>query len=301
MASDEGNKPKTSFDLRVGKEIDAALGDIIRGLLKKPAEQAGNLLADGIGIFSDRVRRKRELNAQLGMEEVRIKLDAGGIDMQDITPPNEEELHLLMNGLSLTDDESVRDIWAGLFAKALEPNSSVTAERSFLSVLGSLSPMDAKIIHFLAYAAKELEALSKSEKWGGPIFLDQESPDMIEELTRRSNVIANIEALAHDYSLAPPASKNWPDNLLRQGVIEIPPAVKPYWPGAEIRSMDDDEIERAFQDLNDKVREMEKASETQKPEELYYVLNYGVIGAQFNFRVQLSSFGRSLCEACGLL
>jgi hypothetical protein len=111
MTSDGSDGPKTSIDVSVGKEIDAALGDVIRGLLQKPSEAVGDLVADGIGILGDRVRRKRELNAKLGMEEVRKRLDADGVDMKDITPPKEEELHLLMNGMSLADDESIRDLW----------------------------------------------------------------------------------------------------------------------------------------------------------------------------------------------
>lgn len=151
MASDGSGDPKGSLDVRVGKEIDAAIGDLMRGLLKKPFEAVGDLFADGIGILGDRVKQKRELNARLGMEEVRNRLDADGVDMKDITPPKEEELHLLMNGISLADDESVRDMWAGLFAKALEPNSETTAERPFISVLESLSPLDAKVIDLLAF------------------------------------------------------------------------------------------------------------------------------------------------------
>jgi len=135
----------------VGKEIDAALGDVVRGLLRRPAEAVGDLVADGIGILGDRVRRKRELNAKLGMEEVRAKLDAADVDMKDITPPMEEELHLLMNGLSLADDENVRDMWAGLFASALKPDAETEAERPYISILESLSPMDAKIIDLLAF------------------------------------------------------------------------------------------------------------------------------------------------------
>ncbi len=297
MAEKE-EKSGSTLNIHLSKEIDAALGDVIRGLLKRPAEEAGHLIADGIGILGDRVRRKREINAQLGMEEVRKKLEADGVDMKNITPPEEEELHLLINGMSLAGDETVRNMWAGLFAKALEPNSGVTANRSFLSVLDSLSPTDAKIIHFLAHATLQLEKLAPSERWGVPIFADQASPELKE---RRNAVIAEIEAMARDYTLAPPKGKNWSDNLMRQGIIEIPPKSQSYWHGATI--FESGEVDRALQELTDKIRELEHAAEyrSAKPEALYYVVDYGVIGGQFNFRVQLSSFGRSLAEACGLL
>ena len=79
----DDNDPKTKgINISVGKEIDAALGDVIRGLLKGPSEAAGDLVADGIGILGDRVKRKRELNAKLGMEKVREVLDAEGVDLK---------------------------------------------------------------------------------------------------------------------------------------------------------------------------------------------------------------------------
>lgn len=133
-------KSRNPFIVSIGKEIDAALGDIVRALFKRPSEEVGNLVANGIGILGDRVKKKREINARLGMEEVRKRLEGGGVDMKDITPPKEEELHLLMNGMSLSDDEYVREMWAGLFAKALEPNSGVSAN-ALLSVFWKASPL----------------------------------------------------------------------------------------------------------------------------------------------------------------
>lgn len=286
-----------------GKEADKALADSLRLLLRKPAEEAGSLLADWIGLTSDRINLKRKLNAELGLRAVRARLKADNVDMETIQPPKEEELHLLMNGLSLTDDDSVREMWAGLFAKALEPGSDTTAERPFLSVLDSLSPSDAKIIHFLAHATKELEALAEKEKHGGPIFLAALDPVLGEELRRRGKVIESIEEHARELGLAPPEGKNWSDNLLRQGVVEIPPAQVAYWPGPEITSVEGTELDKAFTEIGDKVREIEEAATRQnrKPETLYRVVNYAGGGADFQFQVRLSGFGRRLAEACGLL
>ncbi|MFU1607566.1 hypothetical protein ACM25O_14445 [Sulfitobacter pontiacus] len=295
--------PKTSVDLSVGKEIDAAIGDVIRGLLKRPSEAVGDLFADGIGIFGDRVKRKREINAKLGMEEVRKKLDSEGVDMKDITPPKEEELHLLITGLSLTDDDDVRELWTGLFAKALEPDSDVMVERPFLSVLESLSPTDAKIIHFLAYASRELEAVAKKEKYGGPMFWAAHDPEMAAELQRRSKVIEDIEDQVGVLSLPSLEGGNFTDNLLRQGVIEIPTKSTAYWQGVELGSMEESDLARVLEEINEKVREIEETSSRRSatPGELYRVIRYAGGGADFQFQLQLSSFGRRLATACGIL
>ena len=93
MATDNAEGPKTSVDLSVGKETDAAIGVTLKNLLVKPAEELGNLFADGIGIVGDWVKRKRVLNTKLGLTEVRNRLDADGVDIKDITPPKAEEFY----------------------------------------------------------------------------------------------------------------------------------------------------------------------------------------------------------------
>ena len=152
MSGDD--KVGVSINIGLGKETDAALGDALRQLLLKPTKEAGDLISDSIGLFGDKIKRKRMLNARLGLEGVRKTLEASNVDMKNITPPAEEELHLLLEGMSLSGDKSVREMWSGLFAKALEPGSGVKAERQFMIVLQSLSPMDAKIIDFLGFLDK---------------------------------------------------------------------------------------------------------------------------------------------------
>lgn len=305
MTEENGSSDITIKSLNVsilGKETDKVLADALRQLLRKPAEEAGSLIGDWIGIAGDRIKLKRELNAKRGIELVREKLELGNVDMKDITPPKEEEVYLLMNGLSLTDDDRVREMWAGLFAKALEPDSDVTVERPFLSVLESLSPTDAKIIHFLAYATKELEAVAKKEKHGGPIFWAANDPEIAAELQRRSKVIEDIEEQVGVLSLPPLKGGDWTDNLMRQGVIEIPTKNVTYWQGAELASMEESDLTKALDEINEKVRDIEETASRKraKPDELYRVIRYAG-GADFQFQVQLSSFGRRLAEACGLL
>jgi hypothetical protein len=161
MSSDNA---KDGLSINLGKETGAAVGEVIRNLLSSPAKEAGDLLADGIGILGDKIRQKRELNAQAGLDSVRKKLDAAGVAIEDVEPPKLEEMHQLVNGLSLVDDTSLRELWAGLFTKALEPQSGITPERPFLSILDSLSPLDAKIIHFIAFVDEQEKLHSRHIK-----------------------------------------------------------------------------------------------------------------------------------------
>lgn len=165
--SDGGATKNTGVSVKVsvGKEIDKSVGGVLTALLKPGATEIGNLIGDGIGMLADIVNAKRKQNAQDGLESVREKLESADIDLKDVTPPKAEELHLLINGLSLADDANVRDLWAGLFAKAIDPSTPITAERAYLSVLQSLSPRDAQLIDLIGFAARlEKEVRAERER-----------------------------------------------------------------------------------------------------------------------------------------
>lgn len=305
--ADDNKEANSWLNVSIGQGVDAALGNVIRGLLEKPAEEVGNLLSDSIGILSDRVKLKRALNAKLGFEKVRANLEARNVDMKNITPPTEEELHLLVNGLSLSDDENVRDMWAGLFAKALEPDSDVTAERPFISVLQSLSPTDAKIIDFLSFTTKterelqnrfvrvmpeDLQNITAEEKEGME-KAQKENMDL------RNNAIRSIEHKAEEYDLCNPAA-GWAENLMRQGVIERTPLQQSNAGALRLRSLDERAVLQGFEQLNRKFEYMDQSAKRKSlaPEKIF--LSRG-IGSAIQLEVQLSGFGRRLAEACGVL
>ncbi len=150
----EGEERGVSVNVSVGKEIDRSIGDLITSLLKPTATELGNPMGDYIGLASDKIRRKRETNASLGMAEVRKKLAAADVSPEEIAPPKEEDLHLLLTGISLTDDPGIRVLWAGIFTNALDQKVGEAPSRAYLRVLQTLSPLDAKIIDFLAFAIR---------------------------------------------------------------------------------------------------------------------------------------------------
>lgn len=309
MASDGSGGPKSSLNVSIGKEIDAALGDVIRGLLKRPSEVVGDLIADSFGILGDRVKRKRELNAKLGIEEVRKRLDADGVDVKDITPPKEEELHLLMNGMSLADDETVRALWAGLFAKALKPESKTTAERPFISILESLSPLDAKVVDLLAFIQKtEAELRAKAERFAPKDVMNvtlQEKEIAREVLKNNAEqqklAVSSILQKAKEYGLAENIVPNWADNLMRQGVIERTPVhqfARPYTFARTIR--DERDVAKSIGEVHAALLAMQEVSNRQasSPKHLF---SRNPFEHQLNLEVQFTAFGRRFAFACGLI
>lgn len=303
----KGEGGQVSLNIKIGKEIDASLGDVIRGLLVKPAEATGDLLSDTIGILGDAVNRKRTLNAKLGLEEVRRKLEDHNVDMKDITPPKAEELHLLINGLSLSDDANLRELWAGLFAKALEPNSNITAERPFLSVLQSLSPMDAKIIDFLAYVVRRDSKYRQS----APTFRFADpkniTPEEKEELSRVQEekvklleiAVRDIEDKAREYSLDSLSDPSWAENLMRLGVIERAPLEQPGSGNLNVRSVNRREISEVVEHLAKQIGHIEQSAKrsSSAPGRLF---SKGVPWS-VQLEVHFTKFGKRFAEACGLL
>jgi len=309
MATDNAGGTKTSVDVSIGKEIDSALGDVVRGLLKKPSEAVGDLIADGIGILGDRVRRKREFNAKQGMESVRKRLEADGVDVNHITPPKEEELHLLMNGMSLTDDDNIRDLWAGLFAKTLEPNSGTEAERPFISVLESLSPQDAKIIDWLCFIQKtENDFQAESTKLYPPVSVkatvewkaqSKRAQERSEELYKAA--VSAMLRKAEEYNLSGPGATGWSDNLMRQGIIEKTPITRFRQVSAFGPSISDEQdLIHALGELHNSLYEMEEVAKWQAspPERIFSQEKHSL---RLNVEVQLTAFGKRFASACGVI
>lgn len=282
----------------VDVHTDKAIADIVRSLLIKPAITTGDLISDTIGILGDRVKRKRQLNAQLGLVAVRAKLEKENADIKDITPPDEEELHLLVDGLSLAGDTSLRDLWAGFFANALDPNSEVSADRPFISILQSLSATDARVLDFLAFVInleKELndypvdELISEANRER----LEIEQNDTLNYLNGeiRSKIDRSNLNIVND--------QEWGENLTRLGLIEKPSHISSNLSMLGIRRFQRREVSEAFEDVG---RELEKiVNHTRRMNEPLGPLYIEWGSRSFKVTVTFSSFGEKFAKSVGLL
>lgn len=295
------------FKIEIGKEIDSALGDALRGLLKKPAEETGGLIAEAIGILKDKTRMKRILNTQIGMKDVARKLKDRGIDPSSIEPPKEEEFELLLNGISLSDDESVRDMWTGLFAKAISPNSGVVAERSFISTLQSLDPMDAKIIDFIAFTMKTDHKIRSKNiifRPKDPTNITPEELSQInllqkEQASRIKDGIKAIKQKSSEYGIDKLEGETWPINLIRLGIIER--NSNNDLSSIFYSSQNKSDINRYIYEVDNKINRINNyLSEYLKtPKKVLSEKNN--LGNQIILEIRLSKFGIRLADACGLI
>ena len=311
MPNDDGQKAKASVKLSLGKEIDAALGDVIRGLLRRPSEEAGNLLADGIGLLGDRVRKKRMLNAQNGLVETRELLDSKGVELKDITPPDEEDLHILLEGMSVSGDERVRKLWSGLLASTLDPNDNQGIERPFTSAISSLSPADARIVEYVAYVAKNERSINRDAReaaglsgkewltYGDSDRIEEERQKMRARLTEYIETAAQMEA---EFELeAITSNSDWPENLVRLGIIEP----KPEDYGSSLRHFDfrgergDGKFEALLKHVEERIQEAEGLA--LEGLEIGFLFKRDNEEQRITLGVRLTRFGERLCNACGLL
>lgn len=310
MENDQKGEVGTSMSVNVGKGVDAALGDVVRGLLKKPAEEAGNLLADGIGILGDRVRRKRLHNTQRGLEETRTMLEAKDVELKNITPPFEEELHVVLEGMSLSGDDHVRKLWSGLLASALTPESYQRIDRPITSAIAALTPADAKVIEFAAFVTKENRAIQRDAELSAGVegkslktFGDW---DRVEKARAAmgERLVAFIERVIQmekDFDLQTvTASPDWSDNLERLGVIKAKP--ESYNTATSPPSIHTDADGRDVKVILDYVERRIEEAEGLALEGIEIGFLYRV--DQQKKRVELgvgfTRFGEKLCKACGL-
>lgn len=301
------NDSGSPINISIGKEIDRSLAEVMTALLKPPATEIGGLLGDGIGILSDLVRRKREVNAHLGMAEVRRKLEAADVGLDQITPPDAEDIHLLVTGLSLTDDENLRGMWAGLFAQALHPASDVTAERPYISLLQSLSPTDAKVIHFLVYAETVEAELKASVRQVWPKDMSNittEEKQQIEAASKRNEglrdeAIIKLLDSAKTFGLDTLAGNRWAENLMRQGIMEHRVELRRP-PNRFSGSLNTErDFVRAFQFFGTRIDFLDRQSALNAT--LPDVLIKTSPGSlQVNVTMQLTDFGQRFATACGV-
>lgn len=312
MPNDELQKSKASIDVSLGKEIDSALGDVIRALLKKPMLEAGELIADSIGLLGDRVKRKRLLNAQAGLEDTRKMLEVKNVELKDITPPSEEDLHVLLDGMSVSGDDRIRKLWSGLLASALDPDAVQNIDRPITSAIAALSPDDARIIEYAAFVTKHnrsilydsMVAAGVEEKrhltYGDRDRIEQARLTMGERLSDFMGATLQLET---EFALQEIVARaDWSDNLMRLGLIrpkpeDYRPVTRP--PSIRASSLDGRDISEVMEFIEQRISEAEGLA--LEGLEIGHLFRRDDEKQRVILGVEFTRFGEKLCRACGLL
>jgi hypothetical protein len=166
-----------------GKAIEAAreAGGFLAEFIKEP-------LREQVGIWTDNLRHKRWENQLALQEKALAKISALGSKFQFRQIPMRLGVPLL-EAASLADEPELQEVWSNLIVTFANENSEIGPERSFVSVLGELSPLEAVIL-------EKIYAVAGGETGG---VLTSQLPEMA---TRQLISTATAESPSKNVALA---------------------------------------------------------------------------------------------------
>lgn len=140
---DEEAKAVQEIAKATGKGLDAAreAGGFIARFISGPLEEA-------MGIFEDRLKYLRWERQVRLMQRSEQFLSEVGLSKPTRAVPLKIAVPLLQ-GASLEENNELQDRWAALLVNAANANSGVDIHRSFIEILGQVSPLEAKILDTL--------------------------------------------------------------------------------------------------------------------------------------------------------
>ncbi|WCR09584.1 DUF4393 domain-containing protein [Paracoccus stylophorae] len=144
-----------------GGAIDKATADLMLKAFGGSAEEAGGLVGDVIGVLRDQVSAFRFNNRRRIANRTRARLIEQGISTEDALPLPNREIGPVLEGISDVDQPALSDLWSGLIASALNPNTNLTADRSFTGTINLLSEVDALVFTLLINSKKMLSLVEE--------------------------------------------------------------------------------------------------------------------------------------------
>lgn len=144
--NDEAKAVKAAAET-MGKAIDAAreTGGFIGELIKEP-------LRERVGIWTDNLRVRRWENQLALAERARRKIAELGSDAQWQTIPMRIGVPML-EAASLVEEPELQDKWVNLILNYGNGRSGIPVQKSFISILGELAPLEAVILDTIYSAA----------------------------------------------------------------------------------------------------------------------------------------------------
>jgi len=112
----------------------------------------GDFLTDAVGIVADRLKFFRWQRQMRLIDEVNRELAARNVvQIRPVAP----KLGLpLLEAASLEEDDELQDLWIRLLANAMDPSFHGDLRYSYLEILKSLTPLDAKFLNVFYTALK---------------------------------------------------------------------------------------------------------------------------------------------------
>lgn len=225
--SEENNRDLANID----DEAENAASEVIRKVTGAAVDgliDLGSNLAGGL--FGDRIREWRTRNMISCAAETARFLREMGVPLEKAKSLKMGQLYGLFEGASICDEPEVRDLYAGLLANSMDPNSSHQPNSDVISVLKQLSPRDTAVLEILRILEEqnlELFRWSSKQRPKKIVFDENGKDEKIAEFSRllREFKLKNIEHL-HDryihFELDDEAANSASlQNLIRLGCITV--------------------------------------------------------------------------------
>lgn len=205
--NDEAKATKALADT-MGKAIDAArdAGGFIGELIKEP-------LRERVGIWTDNLKVRRWENQLALVERARKKIAELGSDVQWQSIPMRIGVPLL-EAASLSEEADLQEKWVNLILNYGNARSGIPLQKSFISILGELTPLEAVILDAIYSAPRSSTGGILTGKL--PAIAVREDSDELKQLPRPPDPTPEV-ALALG-------------NLLRLGCI----SAATTWGGGEL-------------------------------------------------------------------
>ena len=104
----------------------------------------GSLVEDAIGIVSDRLKHYRLTQFHTLQTKTNQRLSELGVEKTLPVPPSIAVP--LIEAATITDDEEIQDLWAGLMTSAMDPDFKEEIRPAYISIIKDLSPLDARVL-----------------------------------------------------------------------------------------------------------------------------------------------------------
>ncbi len=123
------------------KSLSQTAGNLLERMLGPAADELGTYLGDQI-----RAWRFRQKNIEEIAEKTSEEIKRRGLDNNRLKSLPQGDVYRAMDACSLEDDETVQQLWAGLFASAMDPDKSISASKVFVDILRSLGPAETGLL-----------------------------------------------------------------------------------------------------------------------------------------------------------
>lgn len=186
-----------SEEAKAAQEIAKAAGKALDGfgqLGEFLGRVFGDLVEDGVGVVTDKVRYYRVERTLLLRDKVEKRLKDKGISATVPVPPRIGVR--LIEEAAVSDTDELHTRWANLLANAMDPSFKGKVKRNYVSILSDIEPIDAQILDVVI---KEYQSISEA--------------DRDKSLFDRSKLVVNLGSTHDDCEVSL-------RNLMRLGLIK---------------------------------------------------------------------------------